>query len=301
PEIVHVADFADVMKRLNMNMHGDDPAYYRLPDDQQLAAQYLLLYEMSLPYGLDLNNQINVPKSATKVQATMDNISSSQMKEIKFRAEDWLVENMPPESHSLGSGVTIIFAFLTQRNMYSMTFGTALAIVLISGCLVLALRSLKLGVMSLAPNFLPPIIAFGIWALVVGEIGQYAAMVTATALGMIVDFTVHFLSKYLRARREDGVDVAAGIRYAFNTVGSALWVTAVVLIVGFTVLAFSDFALNANLGIFVALIVAVALVADFLILPAMLMLLERNGGAPAAQATPKETGGAAATPPVQSS
>ncbi len=58
---------SDVFQRLNKNMHGDDPDWYRLPQDRELAAQYLLLYEMSLPYGLDLNNQINVDKSATQV------------------------------------------------------------------------------------------------------------------------------------------------------------------------------------------------------------------------------------------
>lgn len=274
PEIVHVMDFSDVMKRLNRSMHGDDPAHYRIPEDNELAAQYLLLYEMSLPYGMDLNNQINVPKSATLVHATMDNITSTQMKQIKWRAEAWMQDNLPPEMHARGTGITIIFAFLTQRNLTSMTFGTIMAIFLISVCLMIAFRSVKLGLLSLIPNFLPPIIAFGIWAAVTGEIGLYSAMVTATALGMIVDFTVHFLSKYLRARQEQGADVDGGIRYAFETVGSPLWISAFVLIAGFTVLAWSDFSMNANLGMFVSLIVGVALIADFVLLPAILKVVD---------------------------
>lgn len=285
PEIVHVAQFATVMKRLNKSMHGDDEAYYRIPDSRELAAQYLLLYEMSLPYGLDLNNQINVPKSATRVMATMDNITSTQMKQVKWRAEAWMKENLPPEMYASGSGTTIIFAFLTQRNLVSMTTGTVLAIIMISICLMAALRSVKLGLMSLVPNFLPPIIAFGIWTTVFGEIGLYAAMVTATSLGLIVDFTVHFLSKYLRARRERGEGVEESIHYAFQTVGSALWISAVVLIVGFSVLAWSDFAMNANLGMFVALIVGVALIADFLVLPSLLLLIDRDKPAPTKAAT----------------
>lgn len=276
PEIVHVMQFANVMKRLNKSMHGDDDAYYRIPDDRQLAAQYLLLYEMSLPYGLDLNNQINVPKSATRVMATMDNITSTQMKQVKWRAEAWMEENLPPEMRASGSGTTIIFAFLTQRNLVSMTTGTFVAIILISICLMVALRSVKLGLMSLVPNFLPPIIAFGIWTTYFGEIGLYAAMVTATSLGLIVDFTVHFLSKYLRGRRERGEGVEESIHYAFQTVGSALWISAVVLIAGFSVLAWSDFMMNANLGMFVALIVGVALIADFLVLPSLLLLIDRD-------------------------
>ncbi len=280
PEVVHVSAFSDVMKRLNKNMNGDDEAFYKVPERRDLAAQYLLMYEMSLPYGLDLNNQINVSKSATRVQVTMNNISSAQMKSLKIRSEDWLRTNMPEIITPEGSGITIMFAYLTERNMIGMTMGTGLAILLISLCLVVALRSIKMGIISLLPNFLPPIIAFGIWALIEGEIGQYAAMVTAVSLGLIVDFTVHFLSKYLRGRREQGMDTADGIRYAFETVGSALWISAFVLISGFMVLSFSDFLTNAYLGQFVALIIGVALIVDFLLLPAILMLVDKGAVEP---------------------
>ena len=275
PEIVHVSDFSDVMKRLNRNMNGDDPAFYTVPEQRDLAAQYLLLYEMSLPYGLDLNNQINVPKSATRIQATMRNISSAEMIALKTRAEDWLRDN-DPEAATVGSGITIMFAYLTIRNLTAMIAGTGIAIILISVCLVAALRSVKMGLISLLPNFLPPVIAFGVWAILKGEVGQYAALVTAVALGLIVDFTVHFLSKYLRGRREKGLDAADGIRYAFQTVGSALWITAFVLMAGFSVLTFSEFLVNAYLGQFVAIIIGVALVLDFLMLPAILVLLDKK-------------------------
>ena len=177
---------------------------------------------------------------------------------------------------STGAGVSIIFAFLTQRNIESMFVGTGLALVLISGCLILALRNLRMGVISLLPNLTPPVFAFGLWALLVGEIGLYASAVTAAALGLIVDFTVHFLSKYLRARREAGVSAEDGVRYAFRTVGTALWVSAFVLIAGFSALMLSDFIINSYLGLMTAMIVAIALVTDFTLLPAFLLLLDRK-------------------------
>ncbi len=77
PHVLHVNTVTDIMRRLNKNMHADDPAWYRLPDERELAAQYLLLYEMSLPYGLDLNNQIDVGKSSTRLIASLENISSN--------------------------------------------------------------------------------------------------------------------------------------------------------------------------------------------------------------------------------
>ncbi|MFN3233546.1 MAG: efflux RND transporter permease subunit, partial [Alphaproteobacteria bacterium] len=276
PEIVHVTNLTHVVKRLNEAMHGGDPGTHTIPDRRDTIAQYLLLYEMQLPEGGDLNNMINVDKSASAVRATMGDITSQQMKDVKRRAESWLRENTPEPMHAVGSGVTIMFAFLTLRNVEAMSIATIVAILLISAILIVALRSVKLGILSLVPNFLPPIIGFGIWVLLNGEIGMYAAFVTATALGLIVDFTAHFLSKYLRGRRERGLDTVEAIRYTIRTVGSALWISAMVLIVGFLVLSLSDSTLDANLGLFVALIAAVALVVDLLVLPAALVLIDRK-------------------------
>ena len=72
-------------------MHADDESFYKIPDERNLAAQYLLLYEMSLPYGLDLNNQINVDKSATRMTATLKTISSNNLIDLEGRAQQWLL------------------------------------------------------------------------------------------------------------------------------------------------------------------------------------------------------------------
>ena len=80
PGVIHVNSFSTVMKRLNRSTHGDDEVWYRLPDKRDLAAQYLLLYELSLPYGLDLNNQINIDKSATRLTVTLGNVTSREIR-----------------------------------------------------------------------------------------------------------------------------------------------------------------------------------------------------------------------------
>jgi predicted RND superfamily exporter protein len=117
--------------------------------------------------------------------------------------------------------------------------------------------------------------AFGLWGLLVGQVGLALSVVTGITLGIVVDDTVHFLSKYLRARREQGKPVAEAVRHAFATVGTALWVTSLVLVLGFLVLALSNFELNAGMGLLTALTIALALAADFLLLPALLL---RFGG-----------------------
>ncbi|MCF6215821.1 MAG: MMPL family transporter [Emcibacter sp.] len=277
PEVRHILSFTDVMKRLNQNLNGDDPEFYRLPDNRQLAAQYLLLYEMSLPVGLDLNNQIDIRKSATRLTAILDNINTGAMKDLKYRSENWLKENAPPEMQPRGAtSVNLIFAFLTKRTFDSMFWGTGFAFLLISACLVIALRNIKLGIVSLVPNIMPVIVAFGLWAIINGELGMFAASVTATALGLIVDCTVHFLSKYQRGKREKNLQAEDAIRYAFSMVGMALWVSSLVLIVGFSSLMLSDFTMNSKMGAMTAMIIAVALIIDFLLLPVILLYVDKK-------------------------
>lgn len=274
PHVDHVLTLSDTMKRLNKNLHGDVESMYRLPDARDLAAQYLLLYEMSLPYGLDLNNQINVKKSATKLSVTLQNVSARELREADRRARAWLRQNLPPAMHAEGAGMTLMFAHISERNIESMLRGTVLAFALISLTLALALRSVKLGLLSLVPNLVPTVIAFGIWGGLIGEVGMAVATVTACSLGIIVDATVHFLSKYLRARRERGASSEDAVRYAIATVGAALWITFAILAVGFGILGLSSFQMNAHFGLLVAITIAAALAADFLLLPTLLMRIE---------------------------
>ena len=276
PETIHVNTLSDTMKRLNKNMHGDDPAYYRLPEARDLAAQYLLLYEMSLPYGLDLNNQINVAKSATRFTATLKTMSTNELLGLEDRAGKWLAANAPHIIKPEGSGTTLMFAHIGKRNIVSMLTGTTVALIAISMILIIALRSLKIGLISLIPNLIPAAMGFGLWGLLVGEVGLSLSIVAGMTLGIVVDDTVHFLSKYLRARREKGLDAEAAVRYAFRSVGMALFTTSVVLVVGFLVLSLSSFELNSGMGLLTAIVIAFALMADFLLLPPLLMLLDHK-------------------------
>ncbi len=170
PGVVHVNTLTDTMKRLNKSLHGDAADWYRLPDERELAAQYLLLYEMSLPYGLDLNNQINIDKSATRFIATLENVTARELREMAARSEAWLREHAPASMFTHGASPTVMFAHISERNIKSMLRGTTIALVLISGLLIIALRSLKYGTISLLPNLVPGIIAFGAWGLMVGQI-----------------------------------------------------------------------------------------------------------------------------------
>lgn len=274
-QVSHVYTLTDTMKRLNKNMHGDDLAWHKLPEERELAAQYLLLYEMSLPYGLDLNNQINVAKSATRVTISTDNMSSSEVLAFEKMWGAWLATHEPELKYSAAS-TNLMFAHIGQRNSTSLTLGTILALVAISMVLIVALRSFKIGLLSLVPNLVPAAIAFGIWGVVDGQVGMSVSVVTGMTLGIVVDDTVHFLSKYLRARNEKGYSPQQATRYAFAHVGSALLVTTIVLVAGFMVLVFSTFKMNSDMGLLTAITITVALIVDFLMLPPLLMWLDKR-------------------------
>ena len=278
PEVVHVGSFTDTIKRLNRNLHGDDPAWYRLPTDRESAAQYLLLYEMSLPYGLDLNDQIDVDKSSTRMTIACGDIDFRTLKRLKQEAEDWLRANTPPAMHAEASSPAVMFAFIGERNIRSMTQGTLLSFLIISGVLMLTLRSVKIGALSLVPNVVPIAMAFGIWQLCVGEVDFAVSVVASVSLGIIDDNTVHFLTDYLRGRREEGLGPADAVRYAFSTVGSALWANSLMLVCGFAALAWSSFWPNATLGLLTALVIALAILADFLLVPPLLLWFDREDG-----------------------
>lgn len=272
---IHVFTLTDTMKQLNKNLHGDDKAWHKLPEERDLAAQYLLLYEMSLPYGLDLNNQIDIDKSATRITLSTINLSSQEVLDLETSINTWIADNLDGISVASGSP-NLMFAHIGQRNAKSLVVGTTVALIFISLILIIALRSFKIGLISLIPNIIPAGIAFGIWAIIDGQIGMSVSIVAGMTIGIVVDDTVHFLSKYLRARREKGFDSIEATRYAFNQVGVALVTTTIVLVAGFGILTLSTFKMNADMGLVTAITITTALIIDFLVLPPLLMLLDKK-------------------------
>ncbi|MDB4473796.1 MMPL family transporter [Opitutaceae bacterium] len=276
PEVIQVNSITDIMKRLNKNMHGDDEAWYKLPDSRELAAQYLFLFEMSLPYGLDLNNQINIDKSAARLTVTTANITTNEMRSLIDRAEAWKEENLPEVMHTTATSPSVMFSYISQRNINSMLGGTFLAILLISIVLVIAFRSARYGLLSLVPNLAPAVMGFGVWALLVGSVGMSLAVVTSMTLGIVVDDSIHFISKYLRARREESMETDDAVRYAYRAVGPALLATTIILVVGFFILSFSSFRLNDWMAQLSAIVISIALILDLIMLPALLVWFDRH-------------------------
>ena len=270
----YVRSLTDTISRLNMNMNGDDKAYHRLPDGADEAAQYLFFYELSLGYGMDLTDQINVDKSKLRVSVSMANVTTAQMHRLTADARSWLETNAP-EMAVDPTGLSHVFNQISYRDVRAMLLGTVLALVAISMLILLILRDFKLGLISLIPNLIPAGMAFGVWGYSVGAVTLAIAVVIAMTLGIVVDDTVHFLSKYKEGKRK-GMNAEDAVRHAFDKVGMALVVTTVGLVAGFVILAQSGFAVNGDMAKLTAITITLALVADFLLLPAILIALDRR-------------------------
>ncbi len=276
PEVVSVQAITEILKRLNKNFHGDDGAFFRLPESADLAAQYLLVFEMSLPLGLDLNGRIDVAKSATRATVLTRGMSARDLKNFDARATAWLARYDDRGAAASGTGIALMFAHMSERNISSMIWGTLMALCLVSAILILALRSARVGLLSLVPNVLPAASAFGLWGYLVGEVGVAISVVAAITFGIVVDDTIHLLSKYQRGRIALGMDPETAIRYAFISVGKALFITTIVLIAGFLVLTASGFQPTWGMGWLASITIGIALLADFLLLPTLLLSLDRR-------------------------
>lgn len=270
-EVLHVNTMTDTYKRLNQNMHGDDSAFYRLPDTREEAAQYLLLYELSLPYGLDLNTRVNLDKSKTRLSVTFGPMSSADYINFDQRADQWLNNNTKYLKGTPALGQNVNFSYLSLKNSKDMLFNTSAALIVISILLIILLRSVRIGLLSMVPNLAPAAIGFGIWGFIHAEINMILSLVMTMTLGIVVDDTVHFLSKYQRAINEKGLNPQQAVTYSFRTVGQALIVTSLMLACGFFSIAQSHFVMNATMGMLTGIIILAALIADFFLLPPLLM------------------------------
>lgn len=275
--VKHIQSYGYVLKRLNQNMHNDQTDYFKMPDSRELAAQYLLLYELSLPQGLGINTYINSDRSAARTSIALEPMDSEQL--IQFENElrrAFAGFNKNPDYQLNISGMDHIFAHIAHRNILQMIIGSGVALLIISVLIGFVLRSLRYGAISLIPNLIPGFVAYGIWGFVSGYIDLALSVVICMSLGIIVDDTVHFLTKYSRARHHLRLSSEKSLDYAFHIVGKALITTTVILVAGFATITISPLTPTANTGLLLCITLLVALVIDFTLLPLALYWMDKK-------------------------
>ncbi len=267
-KVVFVGSVTDVIKRLNQTLYGGGPLAYKIAETREANAQAMMLYELSLPVGQDMNQMLDIDRTQTRLGVVLRHADGQDIAQFAAASEAWLRKNEPLIA-TQAVGVGVAFSRLTQRNNKAMLYGMLTVMVLVSGLMIVTLRSVPLGMVSLVPNVLPAVLAFGLWGWLIGDVNLGSTVVTTMTFGIVVDDTVHILMHYQRRRRA-GMAQEDALRETFRTVGTALMVTSIAICSGFIVMTQSGFAINQHLGGLTAVVIVLALITDLILLPALL-------------------------------
>jgi hypothetical protein len=280
--VTKTVSIVDIIKQTNRALNGGDQAFYTLPDNQELIAQELFLYTMSLPQGMDITNRMTLDNDMLRltVMTTLHDSHQSliEMRKMEEKAAglglDAEVTGKMPLYHNMNPYV--VNAFLTSISM---------ALVLVAILMVFTLGSFRIGMLSMIPNTVPLIFGGAFMTLLNKPLDIGTVLVTSTCLGIAVDDTIHFLSNYNRWRRVGSSPVHA-VAHVITHTGPALLVTTLVLVMAFSTFAFAAFVPNINFGIITAIVLTSALFTDATLLPAILLLKKQPAEEPVLQPIP---------------
>jgi len=274
PEINHVSSIVSLFRKMNFYLNGKPGQKYTqtapIARNSDLNAQYLLMYEMSLPVGLDLNDRIDIARESTRLTVTARDLTSRQMRQLDAGISRKLRETGLIGPSDSGTGIPLMFANLSERNIKSMLAGIALALITVSVIIMLSFKSLKLGLISFVVNILPIILGFGLWGWIYHYVGVSLTVVAAIAFGLVVDDTIHFITKYTEKSAGRNRNIADSLTATYSEVGGALIMTSSILVLGFLILTFSLFQPTWAMGLVSVIMIILALIYDFLLLPLLL-------------------------------
>jgi predicted RND superfamily exporter protein len=261
-DVRHIASLVDVVKTFNEVMNGTK----RLPDEQALIAQYLLLYSLSLPQGMEINDRMDVDERLLRVTALVNIVDTSLDLEMMEWAESWW-ESTPYGARI--NGQTSMFAHMQHDVTDTLIQSILLAIASVSLMMLLIFRNLRMIPLFIVPNILPIALVVGAMGWLGMTIDLGVAISGAIIIGVAVDDTIHFLVKYREARRR-GDDLEAALAYVMHYAGSAIIFTTLILSTAFLIFVFSQFLPNVHFGIVTAIALIIAVLVDLLMLPAVL-------------------------------
>ena len=298
PDVSVVGSYVGMLKSLNKAENGNDEAWHKLPEDNLQVIDYLVSYQLVQEIEPHLSPIFDPEYTTVRITAGTSNLSNVQLLNLNRRIEAWYQENLNPKYRVLHGNNSILYARLNDTISRQLLEGFTVSFLLITLTMLFGLRSLRYGLISIAPNLLPPAVVFGVWGLLVGQLSPYVLMLFSISIGLVVDDSVHVLSKYMAARKVgDAPDEA--VRYSLDKAGSAITITTAALAMGTFILVFSNTYYYQNVALMLTPIIVVALLLDLLFLPPLLVKLDRllDGRSPAKA----EVEGEPASTPTESS
>ena len=268
-ETSFVASYTDYLKGRNKSEHDDNEAYDVLPDDQLQIIDYLVGYQLIQEISPNLEPIFNSDYSAIRMVVGTSNLTNGEILAFSERIDGWIDDNLSDNYRILHGDNNILYARIDNAIARELFAGFTLSFILITATMLIGLGSVRYGLLSIAPNLFPATIVFGFWGLFVGELSPYILMLFSISIGLVVDDSVHMLSKYISARR-DGKDSAAAINYSLDRAGSAITITTLSLAMGTFILVLSNTYHFQNVALLLTPIILVAWLLDLLYLPPLL-------------------------------
>ena len=279
--VVKTFSIADIVKDTNKVMHADKPEYDRIPDDPRLAAQLLYLFDNA--NSRDRRNLVSDDYAKTHISAQLRNKGSFEytlfFAEVQNDLERFflpLKENYPGLEVST-TGQLALMMELIDHISWTQIKSFSFALIIITVLLIFSLGSVQAGLISMVPNLLPAFFTFGLMGLLDIPLDTDTLIIAPLIIGIAVDDTIHFVAHYRDAWFELG-DVEEALKSTISEVGQAVTFTTLILGIGFSMLAFSDYMGLAKTGIFGSLSIVVALSSDLFLLPAIISWLKPDLG-----------------------
>lgn len=274
PGVDTALSLTDFLKDMNRAFHADAPEQYRLPDHRRLISQVLLLYDPD-----DLKDFVNDAFDRTRIAVRISLHRSSEQAELIHRIQHILAQTVPPHLQARVTGRAVQDVITIAALVRGQVQSLALAGAVIWAIMFLSLRSLRLGLFSLPPNLFPIALNFGVMGALSIPLNTATGVISAVAIGMAVDNTIHFLSVYSEKRRA-GWSSRDSVGQVMMEKGRAMVSSSLILVVGFGILVSSRFVPTIYFGFLSALVMLTALAGDLLFLPGIILLIDRTSNTP---------------------
>jgi hypothetical protein len=274
PLVRKTYSIVDILADLNQTFHADDPAFHHPPETRELVAQYLLLYESA--GGAETDEYVSSDRQRARLELRLRLDMTSATAALVQSLEDELAAR-PLEATTLSlTGIGALWLKLLDYIVSSQIQGFLLAFSAIGVLMCLLFRSFVTGFISMLPNLSPVLLTLGVMGWLGIPLDYYKASIAAVAMGIAVDDTIHLVSRYRYEFRLCG-DYIEALRAALTDVGRALVITSIALVAGFLVLLASLFDSQATQGLLLATTIVTALLADFLLMPALVLTFHPFG------------------------
>ena len=266
PGVDVALSIVDFMKEMNQGFHDGDLAYYTLPDSKNLTAQYLLLYG-----GSDINDFVTTTYDQARLAVRSSIHRSDRQRSTIDNIRDFIAETPHPGLDIRVTGRAVQDVDTVEALVNGQIVSLGVAFVIISILMAVSLKSVKLGLLSLIPNSIPILLNFGLMGAAGIELNTGTALISSVAIGIAVDNTVHFLTQY-QMKRDEGWSIVESVRSGIKVKGRAMISSSIIVCIGFGVLMLASFVPTIYFGLLNTFIMIVALLADAVVLPALILL-----------------------------